>query len=315
MNSAVCTLFEKHFHYGLAGLTNSLCQKGFRGNIYAGYRGTLPDWCSSAKDNPALAWQGAKTFDVMDDVKIHFLPLETKYHLTNYKPDFMLQLMEGPAKSSDSLAYFDPDIVLKCNWSFYERWMSYGVGLVHEIIANDMTPNHPIRKIWEEVIEKAGLKPTRILYSYINGGFCGVNKKYIEYIRVWKKIMETGIEHYNMAPDKFMPTDRTDPFFASDQDAMNIAAMCCESPISELGPDAMDFIHGGWTMSHAVGGHKPWKKNFIKFAFMGSTPSLPDRAYWQYVDGPIKFYSKGYIKVKRISILIATLMCRFYKRN
>ena len=134
-------------------------------------------------------------------------------------------------------------------------------------------------------------------------------------IKGWKTIMDIGVEKYNLAYDQFMPTDRTDPFFASDQDALNMAIMSSKFPISELGPEAMDFIHGGWTMSHAVGSPKPWKKNFMMSALKGLTPSLADRAFWLHVNGPIKFYSPSYILFKKSCILMATLICRFYKRN
>lgn len=315
MNSSICTLFEKHFHHGIAGLTNSLYKNGFRGQVYVGYRGALPEWCSKAILNPELEWEGATTLHVYDDLKVHFLPVNTTFHLTNYKPDFMIRLFNGPAKNTTSLSYFDPDIVIKCKWEFFEKWMTHGVALVHEIIATDMPPTHPIRRMWAEVISKAGFSITKQLYSYINGGYCGVHKDYQEYLLVWKKIMDVGIEHFNLAPDKFMPTDRTDPFFATDQDAMNIAAMCCQSPISELGPEGMDFIHGGWTMSHAVGSPKPWKKKFILAALRGHSPTLPESAYWKCVDGPIQSFAPSVIKRKRLSLKIASMIGRIYQKK
>ncbi len=315
MSSSVCTLFEKHFHHGLAGLSNSLYQHGFRGDIYAGYRGSLPEWSAKAELNDNLGWEGASSLQVKKDLIIHFLPIDTKYHFANYKPDFMIQLFNGPAKNADSLSYFDPDIVVKCKWSFFEKWMTYGVGLVHEIIANDMPTTHPIRKMWEEVIVKAGFNLTHQLQSYINAGYCGVSKNNVEYLHVWKKIMDIGSEHFNLAVDKFMPTDRTDPFFAADQDAMNIAAMCCQSPISELGPEGMDFIHGGWTMSHAVGSPKPWEKSYLASILVGRVPSLQDTAYWKNVDGPIHSFSPFLVKKKRLSMKIASIIGRIYHKN
>ena len=114
-----------------------------------------------------------------------------------------------------------------------------------------------------------------------------------------------------------MSFDRTYPFFSIDQDALNVTAMCAKSPISEIGPEGMDFIHGGWTMSHAVGVPKPWRKKFIWSALKGYSPSLADSAYWSNVgqDSPITSYTKLHVKVKRISILVASLISRFYHRN
>jgi hypothetical protein len=92
MNIALCTLFEGNYHYGVAVLVNSLFQKGFRGAIYVGYRGELPFWALQAKDNTSFNWQDSK-FLAYDGIEIYFLPIITEYHLTNYKPDFMLQLI------------------------------------------------------------------------------------------------------------------------------------------------------------------------------------------------------------------------------
>src|SRR5450631_3672108 len=97
MTTAICTLFENNYHYGVAALTNSLYISGYRGAIYAGYRGTLPPWCLNAKENKLLNWPDSKTLEVADGIQIHFLPLNTPYHLANYKPDFMLSLLNGPA--------------------------------------------------------------------------------------------------------------------------------------------------------------------------------------------------------------------------
>ena len=314
MNSIVCTLFEGHYHYGLATLINSLYYRGYKGKVFAGYKGALPYWASAAKECKAQTWSGYYILSIANDLEIHFLLIQTDWHLTNYKPEFMLQLWDTVAKDAEALAYFDPDIVVKCHWSFYERWMKQGVALVHEIISNDMPPSHPIRLEWERVIECCGMKTKRKPHSYINGGFCGVSKKNIEFLYVWKDVMATAAKYFGLQPDKFMPTDRTHIFFASDQDALNVAAMCSESPISEMGPEAMDFIHGGWTMSHAVGSPKPWKKNFLSSLLKGVPPSLADKEFWMNAEGPIGLYKPITIKSKRLSISIGNFVSRFYRR-
>ena len=314
MTSVVCTLFENHYHYGVAALTNSLYRQGFRGPVYAGYRGPLPSWARVASENSALGWAGATTLEVADGLKIHFLPLDTSYLLTNYKPQFMIRLLAGPAKEAGSMFYFDPDIVVKCTWSFFENWVTHGVALVHEIISNDMPLTHPKRKEWEKVILKLGRTPTRQVQSYINGGFCGVSSDHFEFLEVWAKVMETAIHHYHVNPFKFMPFDKPHFFYAGDQDALNITAMCSDAPISELGPEGMDFIHGGWTMSHAVGSPKPWKKKFFWHALGGYPPSLADRSFWQYVHSPIPVFSQRQVIYKKVGMLASAFIGRFYHR-
>jgi hypothetical protein len=316
MNSSVCTLFEGNYHYGVAALTNSLYHHGFKGSVYAGYRGSLPKWADHSKEDPLLFWPGARTLQVAKGLTLHLLPISTEYHLTNYKPNFMLRLWEGPAKDADMIAYFDPDIVVKCKWSFFENWMSHGVALVHEIIANDMPATHPLRKEWEKVIYKCNRKPTRELSSYINGGFCGVSKENIEFLHVWKEIFDTGVNYFNLSPDQWNHEyDRTFIFYAQDQDTINITAMCSQSPISEMGPDGMDFIRGGWVMSHALGRLKPWQKIFLFSAILGNPPTSAERGYWANVSGPISLYSKMLVSIKNSSIKIAAFVSRFYRRG
>src|SRR5262245_19087110 len=107
MTSVICTLFEGSFHYGLAALINSLHAQGFRGKIYAGYRGTLPPWVSAL-----TALESKSEYAIADQLVVTFLPLETEMHLTNYKPTFLSELWSSQCASAKKLFYFDPDIVV-----------------------------------------------------------------------------------------------------------------------------------------------------------------------------------------------------------
>lgn len=314
MISAICTLYEGHYHHGLAALSNSLYNNGFRGSVYVGYRGQLPLWAKAATINPKLHWENAKTLSVEEGLDLHFLPLITKLHLTNYKPDFMMQLWEGAAQNTNNMFYFDPDIVIKCSFSFYERWVQQGVALVHEITANDMTNNNPIRGFWKTIIEENDEKVNNQITSYINAGFFGLKKENIHFLKMFLKFQHLAEDRYKVNLHTFDMTNRTDPFFANDQDVMNIAAMCTNAPLSEIGPEGMDFIHGGFTMSHATGGPKPWKKNFIKSALKGDPPTLPEKAYWDNVGFPIASFSHNTKKYKNLSIKIASFFGRFYRK-
>jgi hypothetical protein len=315
MASSVCTLFEGHFHKGVAVLINSLYKNGFRGNFYAGYRGVLPKWANLATENSSLVWLGAKTLQVAEDLHIHFLPVVTEYHLAHYKPNFMLRLLNGPAKDSEALAYFDPDIVNLCRWDFYEKWMSYGVAMVHEVVSNDMPATHPSRMEWYNIIRLINKELKRQINSYINAGFCGVSRKNIEFLKVWSQIIEVAIKDYKMDAATFIAYDRTSAFYAIDQDAFNIAAMCCESPISEMGPEAMDFVGAGWTMSHATGWPKPWKNKFILSALSGNPPSRPHKNYWNNIKEPIRLHSNLFTNLRKVEIFVASFIGRCYRRN
>jgi hypothetical protein len=314
MKSSVCTLFEGDFHKGVAVLINSLYKYGFKGEFYAGYRGSLPKWTIDAELNSDLNWPGAKTMKLAGDLSIHFLPIGSNYHLTHCKPSFMLNLLEGPARDADYLAYFDPDIVNLCKWSFYEKWMDCGVAMVHEVVSNDMPATHPGRTEWNKVIKLLNKEPKRQLHSYINAGFCGIARENIEFLKVWIQVIEIAITHYDMDPSTFINYDRTSAFYAIDQDAFNIAAMCCDSPISEMGPEAMDFENSGWTMSHATGWPKPWNNKFIISALGGHPPNRPHKHYWRNIDGQITLYSNMHSSLIKADIFIATLIGRFYRR-
>ena len=263
-----------------------------------------------------MDWEGAKTLLIDHDVTVHFLPITISYHMTNYKPTFMLQLFNGLCKEMEQIAYFDPDIVLRCNWKFFQTWMSNGVALVHEIVNNDMPPSHPIRKEWAKVAILCNRTEPRELYSYINAGFFGVSREFIEFVELFKEVIQVAKANFHMEDSVFqLTTDRSDLFYAKDQDALNIAAMYSHSPISEMGPEAMDFSNSGFTMAHAVGSPKPWAKDFISSALRGVPPSMAEKAFWANVTGPITIYSSSKIKWMMTSLKIAGLIGRFYRRG
>lgn len=315
MAGAVCTLFEKKHHFGVAALINSLDRYGFQGNIYVGYRGSLPNWASEAISDNTIDWPNALTLKIKEHVNVYFLPVSTEYHLAHYKPDFMLTLLSGIANKSDSLAYFDPDIVITCNWSFFEEWISYGVAVVHEIVSSDMPDNHPVRAKWKKVISELNRTQTHSIYSYLNCGFCGVSIQNIDFLKAWSEACSIAVKSYNMDPSQFAAMDHTKTFWSIDQDAFNIAAMSCECSISEMGPEAMNFIGGGFTMSHATGSPKPWDKAFLSSAFAGKSPSLADKQYWKNANGLISPYSGKEIRSKIKIIKIASFIGRFYRKH
>ncbi|WP_031527729.1 hypothetical protein [Dyadobacter crusticola] len=315
MNSVVCTLFEGHYHYGLAALINSLYKHGFKGDFYAGYRGELPIWAKSGKKETLFHWQDCTTLSVAKGQHIHFIPLNVNYHFCNYKPDFVIELSSNLGEHVSGIFYFDPDIVIKCRWSFYEEWLNLGVPVVHEITNNDMPQTHPIRQIWTNVIKNNGLEVKTNICSYLNSGFFAVKKADIGFAHLFKKFVEVSQQDYKMDLTDFtFELDRSNPFFAKDQDAFNIAAMCTDAAISEYGPEGMDLTSGGKLMSHAIGTPKPWKKKYFRHFLKGSPPTMADREYWNNVNDAIKLYSEPQLKMARIELQLASFLGRFYRK-
>jgi hypothetical protein len=330
MKSAVCTLFEGHYHYGVGALANSLYARGFRGTIYAGYRGELPPWVrengkaesrkqtterltSDPNPNPNPMVSDETTgFSPADGLTLRFVPLATDWHLTNYKPRFLLELFANDM-SLDRIFYFDPDIVVKCPWTFFEDWVQPGVALVEEIATNGMPYNHPLRRKWLDVAAELGIPAKPAFSQYFNGGFIGVRRFLTPSLEDWNRIMN---HLWNLGIDLklFMPNSRVHPFCSADQDTMNIFAMAVEPYLSTIGPEGMDFIPGGFTMSHAVGGPKPWRKNYLTSAFKGNKPTLADKSFWNNVNEPISLFSVRLMRSRRVMMDAASLIGRFYHR-
>lgn len=311
--SAVCTLFEGHYHHGFAALVNSLYKNGFRGAMYIGYRGELPAWIKNVNGNGNSDWEGAFTMTAANGLQLHFLPVKTEWHLANYKPVFMLAVQR---LANANMFYFDPDITIKCNWKFFEEWIGYGVAVVQEAVSNNFSPNHPKRIQYLPVIEQTKRKVERSLHHILNSGFCGVSVKNVEFLKAWIDIANTAVQHFDFEPSYFIKgKQQYELFVAGDQDLMNMAAMCTQSPISDVGPEGMDFIPGGWLMSHATGAPKPWKKNYLLAAAQCFPPTIAERNYWMNANGIIKTHPSFTIWRKQLCIKCASFIGRFYKRS
>lgn len=307
MTSAICTLFEGHYHYGVGALANSLHKHGFRGTIFAGYRGELPPWAL-----PIANCEHWSEYKITGDCVIRFVELKTQWHLTNYKAHFLLELFAANPEL-DRIFYFDPDIVIKCPWEFFEEWVEPGVALVEEIATNGMPYNHPLRLKWVAIADRLGIPVKPTFSQYFSGGFIGVRRSIVPYLQDWARIME-HLPVLGIDMSRFMPVDRTHPFCATDQDAMNIFAMAVGPHLSTIGPEGMDFIPGGFTMSHAVGLPKPWQNDYLTPALKGFRPSMAQKEYWKNADGPIPVFRASVVRQRRIRMNLANLIGRFYHR-
>jgi hypothetical protein len=314
--SAVCTLFEGNYHYGVGALTNSLYQHGFRGVIWAGYRGDLPPWA-----HPLTPSQHGQDFDVAPGCLIRFVPLETKIFFSNYKPHFMLDLWSRYGVEAENLFYFDPDIVTKCRWSFFEEWVADGVALCLDGSYPHMSANHPLRKGWRTFADKMDYAVSASPNEYYNGGFVGVSREHAGFLEVWRELMNglQRIEGINIESFKnfngYNEIDRSHPFYVADQDALNLAVMITNPSLSVMGTEGMDFTGAGFTMAHAVDSPKPWQKNRLWLTFRYGHPAREwDREYLTYTDTPIPLYSPIKRFAKWVDYYTSRVLGSFFHR-
>lgn len=310
MLTAVCTVFEKHYHYGVGVLTNSLYNHGFRGIVWAGYKGTLPPWAKSLKDG-----DGYQELSVGEGCAIRFVKLDTPKHLGYYKPDFMSKLWESYCPEVEALFYFDPDIVNKGDWKFYERWASRGVALCGDSWYLVPT-NHPRRLAWREFAQSNGFVCERQLDYHYNSGFIGVHKSCKSIISLWQKLTEIGeMAGYANLEDLYANRILDEyPYLDGDQTYLNIALMLSTYPLSTVGPEGMDFIPGGTIMSHAtVPNVKPWRKKLILSALNGGSPTITDKLYWRHAQTPIQIYSLAQYLWKRFDLRCGAAIGRFIR--
>ncbi|GAT63250.1 hypothetical protein [Paludibacter jiangxiensis] len=323
MKTAICTLYEGHYHYGVAALSNSLYKNGFRGSVYVGYRGELPFWAANAKEDSGLSWNGARTLEIGEGLKLHFLPLITDYHFTNYKPDFMLELWDGPAKDAQSMFYFDPDIVVCAPWKVFESWAGSGIALCEDV-NSPLHKNHPKRIAWRNYFSQYSIALTYKESAYVNGGFVGLEKEEIGFLHMWKQIQEAmavrigGLNRSALTNSKALSEeDKSDfaPFSKTDQDALNATVEAWSKDASIMGQEAMAFKSGARMMSHALGIPKPWDNNIILSTLKGYSPSVTLKDYWKCVNGPIYLHSKRKMRFKVFEIQICAFIGRFYRRR
>ena len=307
MSSVVCTLFEGHYHHGLAALTNSLYHHGFRGEIWTGYRGQPPPWAQSMVERDATL-----CFEAAEGLTLRFLKVNTKRHLTNYKADFMSGVRQNHLADAGTFFYCDPDIVVKTDWKFFEQWADGGVALCEDV-NSPMHSTHPMRTMWHRFYQPHGFSVTRELDTYLNAGFVGVSRNNWDFVETWKRVLDLLDGETNGLAELGVK-DRAYAFHKPDQDALNIAAMYAREPLSIVGKDGMDFVHGGFLMSHALGAPKPWRKPFIREALRGYPPSLADHCFWQHTIHPIDIFTPGLRRWKKLDLSIACGIARFYAR-
>jgi hypothetical protein len=305
--TVVVTLFEGDYHLGAAALINSLVAAGFAGVAVCGHRGPPPPWA------PATRRCGPVT--------VRFVALETSAHLTNYKPEFLQHVWMNLYPAARQVFYFDPDITVRARWPFFEAWADYGVALVEDV-NSPLPPSHPRRCAWRRCLARRDQAERRETASYVNGGFIGLASAQRGFLQDWRAAMALvgeeigGLEQSMFSfgatrPDMESPAY---PFSKTDQDALNIAVMTAAGPVSIMGGEGMDFRAGGWTMAHALGAEKPWRKQYIRAALAGRPPGTADRGYWMHAGAPLAAFPARVIAWRRRTLALAALLGRFYRR-
>ncbi len=305
--AVVVTLFEGDYHLGAAALINSLGAAGFAGTVVCGHRGPPPPWAAAA---------GRLTAP-----RVEFVALVTTAHLTNFKPEFLLQVWNTLHPAAARLYYFDPDITIRAPWAFFEEWADYGVALVEDV-NSPLPESHPRRGAWRRCLTGSRQAVRRETSSYVNGGFIGLARAQQGFLHEWQETMRLvarevgGWEHSMFSFGAGQPALASPayPFSKTDQDALNLAVMTASQALSIMGAEGMDFRPGGWTMSHALGAEKPWRKNYLRAALAGRPPTRADRDFWAQAAGPLPVFSAGRIAWRRVTLTLAAAVGRIYRR-
>jgi hypothetical protein len=306
---AICTLFDGDFHFGLAALLNSLVRSGYKGTVWAGYRGSLPPWLHQLRRLNANEHE----YLVGDQVRLVLLLVEANIHLALYKPQFMINLLENQARDCKYIWFFDADIFVRCSWFFFEDWQRCGIALCQDILHRILPENDPLRHKWMEIGTALGLGSPRPLIQYFNSGLVSVSAENISFLHLWQRLIQyAGQLGVNL--NRIASGTRDMPFHIPDQDALNIAAMYTEHPLSPTGPEVMGFLPGRSNLYHSVG-PKPWRGSPFLRALAGMQPSGAAKFFFTQVSSPIHPYSALHLQAKKLECATASFIGRFYAKK
>jgi hypothetical protein len=305
MSTIVCTLFEGDYHLGLGALVNSLASVGYAGEVRIGYRNVLPPWITQLKQDTDGSYAAGS-------IRLQFVSMSDSRHLAVQKAGFLLSILEAEP-DCEKVVYFDPDIVVRGRWGFFDEWTDCGVALCQDVSDAFMASDHPIRRSWARWAGERGLEVRRLPDRYFNSGFVGVRREHRDFLEAWSKVLKLVAQDGHVAEN--VVRNRSLPFATWDQDAMNLAVMLCETVLSTLGQEGMDFAPGGYTMAHAVGRPKPWRKQFFVRALNGIQTSSADKGWLANTKGPIRVLNSGTRFWKGIDLKLGALTSRFVSRR
>lgn len=290
----VAILFEGDYAKGAAALINSLVAGGFRGTVFCGYRGRAPGWLRAS--------HGVRELD------LRAIPVVWEGNLADFKPAFLLQLWDEPAREFTGLVYMDVDISLLGEWAFVERWVDGGIAICADV-NSDCPAGHPIRSWWRALLDPESRLPSRPLERYFNSGFAGLTRDWRSFLERWQEFNRAGIDHRDR-PALVSSGSRCHPFAVPDQDAFNAALMLGDEPLSPMGRDAMGFQEGGgaYLMVHSIGGRKPWRGSRLLGALARRRPTLSEREFVRHLLGPVRPVPAAERWLRRLDLVLARIV-------
>lgn len=303
----ICTLYEGSYHPGVGALANSLYAAGYRGTIWVGHRGSLPPWAHPVRED-----RGGRVFDCAPDLRLHFVPVTTERHLTNFKAAFLRRVLGELAPEATQGFYFDPDIVVRFPWSFFANWADGFVALCEDV-NSPLSDLHPKRHGWRRFFADQPFEFRNAMNAFANGGFIGVPRSLTRFLDLWDSLITTiGDSGIDLSA---MGTAADFRFWFIDQDALNVATMTTDCPLSIAGKEGMGFATvSGAVMLHAIGRHKPWQRDVLRRLLAGHPPTAIDREFWRHVETPIRIFPENVAASHRRLQSLASLAGRFYGR-
>lgn len=320
----ICTLFEGDHHYGLAALINSAFANGFRGKFVVGYRGgELPFWVKTLEENNVSEQEDTRSFKIREQLFLYFIALDTNSHFTNFKPDFLLEVIKRNSNIS-AIYYFDPDIIITAPWQMFDIWVKNGLALCEDA-KSPLDICHPKRNAWVEIFKNHDIKLEFRSTAYINGGFIGLSRDEFEFLKHWQNIQEimstyigglqeSCLNYQDGSAKSFELYNMFAPFSRTDQDALNIAMASSHFQFAVGDKRIMALEDGEYLMPHALGSPKPWKRNHIRECIRGRGIRTVDKEYIKFSETPIKLYSRLTKFRKKMAIYAAGLFNRFYSK-
>lgn len=309
MKIALCTLFEGHYHHGVAALINSLVSARYEGTVWVGHRGPLPMWIV---DRPGFD-EAAAALQVTPALELRAVALDPPMSLGYYKATFMREILQTHDPEASTVGYLDPDVVVKCDWSEMQSWLSLdGIALVED--GNwDMPADDPKRHRWQRFFASKGeASPQRDSDRYYNAGFVCVHRRDIGFLDTWERInAHVAAESRSGMRDRKSGTPDS-LFHSMDEDALNFSLTLDLIPLNTAGPEAMDFMPGGNRMSHAVGRVKPWQGQHVRRALRGHPPSVASVWFYRFAHGPLTPFTQIMWVRRRLSMAVAATLCRIW---